>query len=140
MTAIHNSKFANKSPLAMVLTLTANLNQGGSRRSILRSDNSTLVVDQNQQVQQKSTEIRWAISGETEYDNQGNIKRIYQPYFLNDWRYISEGSSQPNRFADTHYYDALGRLYRVNTAKNYQRNTIVTPWFAVQEDENDTLR
>ncbi|EQA5331609.1 TPA: virulence protein [Proteus mirabilis] len=108
--------------------------------AFLRSDNATLVVDQNQQAQQKSTEIRWAISGETEYDNQGNIKRIYQPYFLNDWRYISEGSSQPNRFADTHYYDALGRLYRVNTAKNYQRNTIVTPWFTVQEDENDTLR
>lgn len=107
--------------------------------AFLRSDNATLMVDKNQQAQQKSTKIRWAISGETEYDNKGNVKRIYQPYFLNDWRYISESSSQPNRFADTHYYDALGRLNRVITAKNYRRNSIVTPWFTVQEDENDTL-
>lgn len=92
-----------------------------------------------QHVQVKNAPIRWAISGETEYDNKGNIKRVYQPYFLNDWRYINNSSAQSNRFADTHYYDALGRLYQVNTAKNYQRNTIVTPWFVAQEDENDTL-
>ncbi|MBI6528154.1 virulence protein [Proteus vulgaris] len=107
--------------------------------AFLRSEKGELVVDSAQQAKVKSTATRWAISGETEYDSKGNIKRIYQPYFLNDWRYISESSVQPNRFADTHYYDALGRLYHVNTAKNYQRNTIVTPWFVAQEDENDTL-
>ncbi|WIF71890.1 SpvB/TcaC N-terminal domain-containing protein [Proteus vulgaris] len=107
--------------------------------AFLRDEKGILAVDSAQQVQQKSTTTRWAISGETEYDNQGNVKRVYQPYFLNDWRYITDSSAQPNRFADTHYYDALSRLYRVNTAKNYQRNTIVTPWFVVHEDENDTL-
>lgn len=107
--------------------------------AFLRSDNATLRVDKNQRAQQKSTTIRWAISGETEYDNKGNVKRVYQPYFLNDWRYLADSSAQQNRFADTHYYDALGRLYRVITAKGYQRNTLVTPWFIVQEDENDTL-
>lgn len=107
--------------------------------SFLRSEKGELVVDRAQQAQQKSTTTRWAISGETEYDNKGNVKRVYQPYFLNDWRYVSESSSQPNRFADTHYYDALGRLYQVITAKQYRRHTIMTPWFVVQEDENDTL-
>ncbi|ODQ08079.1 SpvB/TcaC N-terminal domain-containing protein [Shigella sp. FC1655] len=107
--------------------------------AFLRSEKGALVVGSVQQAQQKRTTTRWAISGETEYDNKGNVKRVYQPYFLNDWRYVSESSSQPNRFADTHYYDALGRLYRVNTANHYQRNTIVTPWFMAQEDENDTL-
>lgn len=107
--------------------------------AFLRSEKGELAVDSTQQVQQKSTTTRWAISGETEYDNKGNVKRVYQPYFLNDWRYITNRSAQPNRFADSHYYDALSRLYRVNTAKNYQRNTIVTPWFVVKEDENDTL-
>lgn len=107
--------------------------------AFLRSEKGELVVDRAQQAQQKSTTTRWAISGETEYDNKGNVKRVYQPYFLNDWRYVSESSSQPNRFADTHYYDALGRLYQVITAKQYRRHTIMTPWFVVQEDENDTL-
>lgn len=107
--------------------------------AFLRSETGMLVMSGEQHVQVKNTPIRWAISGETEYDNKGNIKRVYQPYFLNDWRYINNSSAQSNRFADTHYYDALGRLYQVNTAKNYQRNTIVTPWFVAQEDENDTL-
>ncbi|NBM54748.1 virulence protein [Proteus sp. G2669] len=107
--------------------------------AFLRSETDMLVMSGEQHVQVKNAPIRWAISGETEYDNKGNIKRVYQPYFLNDWRYINNSSAQSNRFADTHYYDALGRLYQVNTAKNYQRNTIVTPWFVAQEDENDTL-
>ncbi|UDN35649.1 SpvB/TcaC N-terminal domain-containing protein [Proteus sp. NMG38-2] len=107
--------------------------------AFLRSETGMLVMSGEQHVQVKNAPIRWAISGETEYDNKGNIKRVYQPYFLNDWRYINNSSAQSNRFADTHYYDALGRLYQVNTAKNYQRNTIVTPWFVAQEDENDTL-
>lgn len=107
--------------------------------AFLRSEKGRLAIDSAQQVQQKSTTTRWAISGETEYDNKGNIKRIYQPYFLNDWRYVSDHSAQPHRFADIHYYDALGRLYEVITAKNYRRHTIITPWFTAQEDENDTL-
>ena len=107
--------------------------------AFLRSEKGKLVVDSVQQAQTKSTATRWAISGETEYDNKGNVKRVYQPYFLNDWRYITDSSAQPNRFADTHYYDALGRLFHVITAKHYHRNTIATPWFIAQEDENDTL-
>ncbi|QKD68218.1 SpvB/TcaC N-terminal domain-containing protein [Proteus terrae] len=110
-----------------------------SGESFVRSEKGELVVDCAQQAQQRSTTTRWAISGETEYDNKGNVKRVYQPYFLNDWRYVSESSSQPNRVADTHYYDALGRLYQVITAKQYRRHTMMTPWFVAQEDENDTL-
>ena len=107
--------------------------------ALIRNEKGALAVDSTKQVQLQNTPTRWAISGETEYDNKGNVKRIYQPYFLNDWRYISDSSAQPNRFADTHFYDALGRLYLAITAKHYQRKTILTPWFAVQEDENDML-
>lgn len=64
--------------------------------------------------------------------------RTYQPYFLNDWRYVSDDSVRQDLYADTHYHDPLGRVYRVKTAKGYLRESLFTPWFAVSEDENDT--
>ena len=81
---------------------------------------------------------RWAVSGRTEYDNKGNAVRTYQPYFVNDWKYVSDDSARQDLYADTHYYDPLGREHKVITAKGYQRRMLFTPWFVVSEDENDT--
>ena len=81
---------------------------------------------------------RWAVSGRTEYDNKGHAVRTYQPYFVNDWRYVSDDSARQDLYADTHCYDPLGREHQVITAKGYQRRTLYTPWFVVSEDENDT--
>lgn len=87
----------------------------------------------------ENTDFRWAVTGRKEYNNKGYVIREYQPYFLNDWRYVSDNSARSDQWADTHYYDPLGRLIRVMTAKKYLRNNIYTPWFTVQEDENDTI-
>lgn len=81
---------------------------------------------------------RWAVSGRTEYDNKGNAVRTYQPYFVNDWKYVSDDSARQDLYADTHYYDPLGREHKVITTKGYQRRVLFTPWFVVSEDENDT--
>ncbi|MFJ2715366.1 hypothetical protein ACIOZM_31770, partial [Pseudomonas sp. NPDC087346] len=43
-------------------------------------------------------------------------------------------------YADTHYYDPVGREYQVMTALGYWRRTRFYPWFTVAEDENDTLQ
>ncbi|MEX3242296.1 SpvB/TcaC N-terminal domain-containing protein [Serratia quinivorans] len=83
--------------------------------------------------------FRWAVSGRTEYDSKGQAIRTYQPYFLNDWRYVSDDSARRDLYADTHYYDPVGREYQVTTAKGGGRRTLITPWFRVAEDENDTL-
>lgn len=81
---------------------------------------------------------RWAVSGRTEYDNKGQAVRTYQPYFVNDWKYVSDDSARQDLYADTHYYDPLGREHQVITAKGYQRRTLYMPWLVVSEDENDT--
>lgn len=81
---------------------------------------------------------RWAISGRVEYDNKGLVVRAYQPYFLDDWRYISDDSARKDTYADTHIYDPLGREIKVITAKGYLRRTQHFPWFVISEDENDT--
>lgn len=85
------------------------------------------------------TDFRWAISGRTEYDNKGQAIRTFQPFFLNDWRYVRNSSARQDLYADTHYFDPIGREKEVLTAKGWTRRTLYTPWFVVNEDENDTL-
>ncbi|WP_350305730.1 SpvB/TcaC N-terminal domain-containing protein [Photorhabdus viridis] len=88
----------------------------------------------------KHTETRWAVTGRTEYDNKGQPIRTYQPYFLNDWRYVSDDSARQAKeaYADTHVYDPVGREIKVITAKGWFRRTLFTAWLTVSEDENDT--
>lgn len=86
----------------------------------------------------KTSDTRWAVSGRTEYNNKGLPVRTYQPFFLNDWRYVSDDSARQDLYADTLFYDATGRHIRTRTAKGYLRRTGYYPWFTVSEDENDT--
>ncbi|NHB95857.1 SpvB/TcaC N-terminal domain-containing protein [Photorhabdus stackebrandtii] len=88
----------------------------------------------------EDTKTRWAVTGRTEYDNKGQPIRTYQPYFLNDWRYVSDDSARQVKeaYADTHVYDPVGREIKVITAKGWFHRTLFTPWFTVSEDENDT--
>lgn len=86
----------------------------------------------------KPTENRWAVTGRTEYDNKGQVVRTYQPYYLDDWRYVTDDSARQNAYADTHYYDPVGREIQVKTAKGWLRRMQYYPWLTVSEDENDT--
>jgi hypothetical protein len=103
-----------------------------------RAENGSLVTGSDGRPVVIRTENRWAISGRVEYDAKGQLVRAYQPFFLDNWRYLSDDSARHNLYADTYYYDALGREYRVKTAKGYLREGLFTPWFVVNEDENDT--
>ncbi|MGB3431454.1 SpvB/TcaC N-terminal domain-containing protein [Achromobacter sp.] len=84
------------------------------------------------------SDSRWAVTGRTEYNNKGLPVRSYQPYFLDDWRYVNDDSARDDLYADTVWYDPLGRISLVVTAKGYTRRTQAYPWFSVSEDENDT--
>ncbi|MGM7912038.1 SpvB/TcaC N-terminal domain-containing protein [Yersinia enterocolitica] len=103
------------------------------------SEGGSLVTDDNGVLVAAHSDFRWAVTGRTEYDNKGQPVRTYQPYFLNDWRYISDDSARQDLYADTQHYDPVGRIYQVTTAKGYLQQVQYTPWFTVQEDENDTL-
>jgi hypothetical protein len=86
------------------------------------------------------TSTRWAVSGRTEYNNKGLPVRTYQPFFLNDWRYVSDDSARKDLHADTFFYDVTGRNTLTRTAKGDLRRIQYYPWFTVSEDENDTAR
>ena len=103
-----------------------------------RNDNGSLKITAEGRLEEAIAEFCWAVSGRTEYDNKGQPVRTYQPYFLNDWLYVSDDSVRQGLYADTHYYDPTGRVVQVITAKGWLRRTLFTPWFVVSEDENDT--
>ena len=88
--------------------------------------------------QEKATTSRWAVTGLTEYDNKGLPVRTYQPYFLNDWRWVRRIGPLPGEYADSHVYDPPGREIQVFTASGHMRMIRHYPWFTVSEDENDT--
>lgn len=106
--------------------------------ALQRADDGSLNLDEKNKAIVADSVIRWAVSGRTEYDNKGQPVRTYHPWFLDSWKYVSDDSARQELYADTHYYDPLGRVHQVKTAKNFWRRCLITPWFIVNEDENDT--
>ena len=86
----------------------------------------------------EKTEFRWAVSGRCEFDAKGRLLRTYQPYFLNSWHYVHDDSARQDLFSDLLIYDPMNRNVAVFTAAGRVRRTLITPWFVVSEDENDT--
>ncbi|PHM46894.1 SpvB/TcaC N-terminal domain-containing protein [Xenorhabdus miraniensis] len=103
-----------------------------------RATDGSLITDAKGNPITAYTTTRWAVSGRTEYDGKGQPVRTYQPFFLNAWQYLCDDSARQDLYADTYRYDPLGREYQVRTAKGYLRQNQLTPWFVVNEDENDT--
>ncbi|MBB1584756.1 SpvB/TcaC N-terminal domain-containing protein [Serratia sp. OS31] len=106
--------------------------------ALQRAADGSLVTNFDGVSEETETSTRWAVTGRTEYDNKGQAIRTFQPYFLNDWRYVSDDSARQDLYADTYCYDPLGRIRQVITAKGFSRRTLYTSWFTVDEDENDT--
>ncbi|RXV64368.1 insecticidal toxin complex [Burkholderia stabilis] len=82
---------------------------------------------------------RWAVSGRVEYDNKGQVIRVYQPYFIDRPVYVDDAQAREWGYADTHYYDAVGREIAVVTALKHLSRIAWYSWFSVAEDPNDTL-
>ncbi|WP_256081064.1 SpvB/TcaC N-terminal domain-containing protein [Massilia sp. YIM B04103] len=108
--------------------------------AFMLDEQGRLVLENGQPVLgDTGTAPRWIVSGRVEYNNKGWAVRRYQPYFLDQPGYVTGTEAQQWGYADTLYYDPLGRVDAVVTALGYLRRTQYYPWFSVAEDENDTL-
>lgn len=103
-----------------------------------RDEQGALVVSPDGTLTEASTDVRWAVTGRTEYNNKGWPVRTYQPCFLDDWRYVNDDSARTDLYSDTVWYDPQGRVTQVVTALGYLQRMQTYPWFTVSEDENDT--
>lgn len=127
------------------LLQTAILNPPGE--AFARTADGALQTDAQGRAVSAHAPIRWAVTGKTEFDNKGQAVRAWLPFYLDDWRWISDDSVREGIHADLHLYDALGRESRVIRAAgeavegqwaNYERRVQAYPWFTLSEDENDT--
>ncbi|MGW7678680.1 SpvB/TcaC N-terminal domain-containing protein [Shewanella sp. S23-S33] len=82
---------------------------------------------------------RWVVSGLVDYNNKGLPVRRHQPYFSDRPGFVYDASAAQWSYADTLYYDPLGREREMVTALGYVRRNSYYPWFTVAEDLNDTL-
>ncbi|AZE50341.1 Putative toxin subunit [Pseudomonas chlororaphis] len=82
---------------------------------------------------------RWIVSGRVDYNNKGLPVHRYQPYFVDQPRYVNDSSTRQWGYADTYYYDPLSRERLMVTALGYQQRQSYYPWFSIVEDLNDTL-
>lgn len=106
--------------------------------AFVRTAEGALQTDADGKAVTTKADPRWAVNGQTEFDNKGNPVRVWLAYHLDDWRWVRDDSAREGLYAHTHLYDALGREYKVLTAAGYERRVQVFPWFTVSEDENDT--
>ncbi|KVZ76582.1 hypothetical protein WL22_00835 [Burkholderia ubonensis] len=104
-------------------------------------DDGQLVLDDTGHplVRDTSLNWRWVVSGRVDYNNKGQPVRRYQPYFVDRPCYVNDASVQQWGYADSLYYDPLGREREIVTSLGYVQRNGYYPWFTVAEDVNDTL-
>ncbi|HEU5227782.1 MAG TPA: RHS repeat-associated core domain-containing protein, partial [Ktedonobacteraceae bacterium] len=83
---------------------------------------------------------RWLTSGRTVYNNKGNPVKQYEPYYIASYQYIDNPHLNTFGVSPTLFYDPLGRVIRVDTAKGFFSKTEITPWTETLYDENDTIK
>lgn len=83
---------------------------------------------------------RWLTSGRTVYNNKGNPVKQYEPYYIASYQYIDNPHLNTFGVSPTLFYDPLGRVIRVETAKGFFSKTEFTPWIETLYDENDTIK
>ncbi|EPF0317284.1 SpvB/TcaC N-terminal domain-containing protein [Enterobacter chuandaensis] len=115
---------------------TAILSPAGD--ALVRTEKGGLETGADGKALIKHADVRWAVTGKTEFDSKGNPVRTWLPFYLSDWRWVSDDSARDGIYADTHVYDATGREVKVLTAAGYERWTQIFPWFTAAWDENDT--
>jgi len=84
-----------------------------------------------------SANSRWAVTGTSMQTPGGGVISVWPPYFANNWQFVNYSSLPLQGYADSFYFDALGREVLVRTGLNYWRRTSYAPWFTIEEDEND---
>lgn len=81
--------------------------------------------------------IRWLATGKTIFNNKGKPVKQYEPYFCETGHRYEE----PTEVGVTPliYYDAVGRIIRIEQPDGTYSRVEFSPWFVAAYDANDTI-
>ena len=91
------------------------------------------------QPKQTITDNRWLTSGRTVFNNKGLPVQKYEPYYLDSSAFLDIEELNKFGVSSTHYYDAVGRIVRLVSAKGFASKTEYHPWYQLAFDHNDNL-
>ncbi|GLV55922.1 hypothetical protein KDH_27660 [Dictyobacter sp. S3.2.2.5] len=97
------------------------------------------VINPDGTITEATANVRWLTSGRTVYNNKGNPVKQYEPYYIASYQYVDNPHLNMFGVSPTLFYNPLGRLIRVETAKGFLRKTEFTPWIETFYDEDDTI-
>lgn len=83
--------------------------------------------------------LRWVGNGRTIINNKGNPVKAYEPYFSLTDEYETEADLVEIGTSAIHFYDAMGRVERIQQAIGTFSKTLYDPWQQSQYDSNDTV-
>lgn len=88
---------------------------------------------------------RWLASGASIYNSRGQSYRAYQPFYVDDWRFVDDPALRRFGSSPTSFYDALFRLIRTAFQKGAMTEAFFssierTPWTITTSDQNDNVK
>lgn len=84
-------------------------------------------------------QLRWIGSGRTVLNNKGNAVKQFEPYFSVTHQYENEKELVESGVTPIMYYDAPGRLVKVELPDGTLSRTAFDSWKQVVYDQNDTV-
>ncbi|HZR43245.1 MAG TPA: SpvB/TcaC N-terminal domain-containing protein, partial [Ktedonobacteraceae bacterium] len=130
---------SGSSPIQMTIVYSDGL--GREQQSVMKVEpGEAHIINSDGSVTVATTADRWLASGRTVYNNKGNPVKQYEPYYISTHQYVDTPQLNTFGVSPTLFYDPLGRLIRVDTAKGFFTRVEFTPWMQTHYDENDTIK
>ena len=86
-----------------------------------------------------SVSNRWLTSGQTVYNNKGEVVRQYEPYYIDTTQYVEDDALSSVGASPINYYDPLGRATHAITEKGFLLWTRWSAWEVQAWDANDAF-
>lgn len=138
----------NNSPVRLSFEYSSGLGQivmtkvqadPGTAKRVLVNQNNTYTVAEIDTAALQPRQLRWTGSGRTVLNNKGNAVKQYEPYFSVTHQYEDLKELVETGVSPLMYYDAPGRLVKVEMPDGTFSKTEFNSWQQSFYDPNDTI-
>ena len=112
----------------------------GLAKELILNANLTYAVNEIDTALLVPAQLRWLGNGRAVKTNKGKTVLQYEPYFSTTHRFENAAELVETGVTPIMYYDALGRLTKIESPDGSFSKIIFDSWKSVHYDANDTLR